>query len=198
MFTAQMRCKLVIALPFVFLFHFVYCVATEHARRFELPRAFGTNPPLKSPFSTHTISRRLARILRCDAGFVETETVLHRRLSHLRQWSLRVRRWRWLGDSRCANDWATAAVLNATDRDVSKLVQKLRLGKGGNMFYPLDIFKVFAGGDVLWRGAAENLVAAKARIKTFAVSSPGEYLVLDQHTGQSVRIKPDVSSPIGD
>jgi hypothetical protein len=66
------------------------------------------------------------------------------------------------------------------------------------MFYPLDIFKVFAGGDVLWRGAAENLVAAKARIKTFAVSSPGEYLVLDQHTGQSVRIKPDVSSPIGD
>jgi hypothetical protein len=56
------------------------------------------------------------------------------------------------------------------------------------MVYPLDIFKTESDGGVLWRGAAENLVAAEACIKNFAVSSPGEYLVLDQHSGHSVRI----------
>ena len=67
------------------------------------------------------------------------------------------------------------------------------------MFYPLDIFKTESDGGVLWRGAAETLLAAKACIKKFAVSSPGEYLILDQHTGHSVRIMwPDVSSQFGD
>lgn len=56
------------------------------------------------------------------------------------------------------------------------------------MVNPLDIFKRDSDGSVLWRGAAENLAAAKACIKKFAISSPGEYLVLDQHTGDQVRI----------
>jgi hypothetical protein len=56
------------------------------------------------------------------------------------------------------------------------------------MFYPLDIFKADPDGTVLWRGAAEDLVAAKARIKKLALSSPGEYLILDQHTGQRFSI----------
>jgi hypothetical protein len=34
-----------------------------------------------------------------------------------------------------------------------------------SMFYPLDIFKTESDGGVLWRGAAETLVAAKACIK---------------------------------
>ena len=63
------------------------------------------------------------------------------------------------------------------------------------MFYPLDIFKTDSDGGVLWRGAAETLVAAKACINKLAVSSPGEYLVLDQHTGNEVRITlPDTST----
>jgi hypothetical protein len=67
------------------------------------------------------------------------------------------------------------------------------------MFYPLDIFKTDSDGSVLWRGAAETLVAAKARIQSFALSSPGEYLVLNQHTGDRVSIlSPDVSSSVGD
>jgi hypothetical protein len=60
------------------------------------------------------------------------------------------------------------------------------------MFYPLDIFKTESDGGVLWRGAAETFVAAKACIKKLALSSPGEYLILDQHTGQRVLITPDV------
>jgi hypothetical protein len=61
------------------------------------------------------------------------------------------------------------------------------------MFYPLDIFKTDPDGSVLWRGAAETLVAAKARIQSLALSSPGEYLILDQHTGQRVLVTPDIS-----
>jgi hypothetical protein len=54
------------------------------------------------------------------------------------------------------------------------------------MFYPLDIFKTDSGGGVLWRGTAETLIAAKAHIQELAASSPGEYLILDQKTGQQV------------
>jgi hypothetical protein len=51
------------------------------------------------------------------------------------------------------------------------------------MFHPLDIFKTNSDGSVLWRGAVDSLVAAKLRIQRLALSSPGEYFVLDQHTG---------------
>jgi hypothetical protein len=67
------------------------------------------------------------------------------------------------------------------------------------MFHPLDIFKTDPDGSVLWRGAAETLVAAKARVQSLALSSPGEYLVLNQHTGDRVSIMlPDVSLSVGD
>ena len=55
----------------------------------------------------------------------------------------------------------------------------------------VDIFKIDPGGRVLWRGAVETFVAAKARIQKLAlssVSSPGEYLILDQDTGQRVLV----------
>ena len=50
-----------------------------------------------------------------------------------------------------------------------------------------------SAGSVLWQGAAETFVAAKVRIQKLALSSPGEYLILDQHTGQRVLVTPDVS-----
>ena len=56
----------------------------------------------------------------------------------------------------------------------------------------LDIFKIDPGGRVLWRGAVESFVAAKARIQKLALSSlssPGEYLILDQKTGQRQRVR---------
>jgi hypothetical protein len=55
----------------------------------------------------------------------------------------------------------------------------------------LDIFKIDPGGRVLWRGAVEGFVAAKARIQKLALSSlssSGEYLILDQDTGQRVLV----------
>src|ERR1700720_3943038 len=63
------------------------------------------------------------------------------------------------------------------------------------MFPSLDIFKIFADGDLLWRGAFENFLAAQARIQKLALSSPGEYLILDQNTGNRVCLMlPDVSA----
>lgn len=63
------------------------------------------------------------------------------------------------------------------------------------MFHPLDIFKTNTDGSVLWRGAVESLVVAKLRIQTLARFSPGEYLILDQRTGDLLRITmPDTST----
>jgi uncharacterized protein (AIM24 family) len=52
----------------------------------------------------------------------------------------------------------------------------------------LDIFKIDPGHGVLWRGAVKSLVAANARIRMLALSSPGEYLVLDEDTGQRILV----------
>ena len=57
------------------------------------------------------------------------------------------------------------------------------------MVQPLDIFETDSDGSVLWRGAAEDFVAAKRRIEKLALSSPGEYLILDQKTGQRQRVR---------
>jgi len=52
----------------------------------------------------------------------------------------------------------------------------------------LDIFQIDSGGRVLWRGAVESVEAANVRIRTFAQSSPGEYLILNQLNGERVRV----------
>ena len=59
----------------------------------------------------------------------------------------------------------------------------------------LDIFKI-SGGDVLWRDAVATLETAKARIRKLALSSPGEYFILDQKTGQRFFVTP-LGSQIG-
>ena len=53
----------------------------------------------------------------------------------------------------------------------------------------LDIFKI-SGGGVLWRDAVATLETAKARIRKLALSSPGEYFILDQNTGERVFVTP--------
>ena len=52
----------------------------------------------------------------------------------------------------------------------------------------LDIFRIDPGGRVLWCGAVKGFVAAKARIQMLAVSSPGEYLILDEDTGNRILV----------
>jgi CheY-like chemotaxis protein len=52
-----------------------------------------------------------------------------------------------------------------------------------------DIFKV-EGGGACWMEAAASLEGAKARVKILATSSPGEYLIADQETGEKISIRP--------
>ena len=80
-------------------------------------------------------------------------------------------------------------VLNKTDYEVSKLIKRVLPRKGGTvMFQPLDIFQTDSDGSVLWRGAEESFLAAKRLIEKLALSSPGEYLILNQQTGDRVRV----------
>lgn len=64
------------------------------------------------------------------------------------------------------------------------------------MFHPLDIFETDADGGVLWLGAAASVAAAKARIEKLERSSPSEYLILDQITGDKVRIVLGISTTV--
>src|SRR5215472_8880204 len=57
------------------------------------------------------------------------------------------------------------------------------------MLPPYDIFKVDVRGH-RWMEAAADLQRAQARVKVLAASSPGEYLILNQETGETISIKP--------
>jgi hypothetical protein len=58
------------------------------------------------------------------------------------------------------------------------------------MTHPIDIFQMETAG-VRWLESAPNLEHAKARVKEFAANSPGEYVVLDQKTGNKIVIRSD-------
>lgn len=59
------------------------------------------------------------------------------------------------------------------------------------MTAPIDIFAVESGGGVNWLGSAETLEDAKARIQELARSSPGEFVLLNHHTGKKLIVKTD-------
>ena len=56
------------------------------------------------------------------------------------------------------------------------------------MIPPFDIFKVEAS-ELRWMEVAPDLERAKARVKILATSSPGEYIIANQETGEKVSIK---------
>jgi hypothetical protein len=57
------------------------------------------------------------------------------------------------------------------------------------MMPPFDILKVESTG-VRWMEAVADLERANARVKVLAISSPGEYVILNQKTGEKISIKP--------
>jgi hypothetical protein len=59
------------------------------------------------------------------------------------------------------------------------------------MLPPFDIFKVAEDGSPHWVEAARTLDLAKARIQEFMASSPTEYIIFSQTTGNKFSIKPD-------
>ena len=59
------------------------------------------------------------------------------------------------------------------------------------MTIPFDIFRKEGSGKVLWLGAAATIEDAKARVREIAVRAPGEYLILDQQTGNKHLVQDD-------
>jgi hypothetical protein len=52
------------------------------------------------------------------------------------------------------------------------------------MFPWFDVFKLDSSGQVLWKGFGESFMAAKATTQKLMVASPGDYLIVDQSSGQ--------------
>jgi hypothetical protein len=57
------------------------------------------------------------------------------------------------------------------------------------MIPPFDIFMVDSSG-LRWMEAAADLEGAKARARLLAASSPSEYIILNQTTGEKISIQP--------
>src|SRR6267378_2282263 len=57
------------------------------------------------------------------------------------------------------------------------------------MIPPFDIFKVESSG-LRWIEAVADLERAKSRVNVLAASSPGEYIILNQETGEKISINP--------
>ncbi|MGA7916657.1 MAG: hypothetical protein WCA00_15595 [Candidatus Acidiferrales bacterium] len=51
-----------------------------------------------------------------------------------------------------------------------------------------DVFQKEASGSVLWRAAARTMEEATAHVQKFAMSAPGEYVILDMRTGNKLVI----------
>lgn len=54
----------------------------------------------------------------------------------------------------------------------------------------VDVFRVDTRG-LRWLESAASIESAKARVEELSLASPGEYLALDQRTGNKYAIKPD-------
>jgi hypothetical protein len=51
-----------------------------------------------------------------------------------------------------------------------------------------DVFQKEPSGTVLWRAAARTMEEATAHVEKFAMSAPGEYVILDMRTGDKMVI----------
>ncbi len=51
-----------------------------------------------------------------------------------------------------------------------------------------DVFQKEPSGSVLWRAAARTMEEATAHVQKFAMSAPGEYVILDMRTGNKMVI----------
>jgi hypothetical protein len=59
---------------------------------------------------------------------------------------------------------------------------------------PLDIFIKTEDGNYLWKAAAESFELAKAKVEELATTSPGDYMIFDQTTGDETVVN---SNPVG-
>jgi hypothetical protein len=84
---------------------------------------------------------------------------------------------------------AESAIENRQPTYVAKAVTTER-GFTMNVHTPIDIFRVEPKG-VLWLESSTSVDEARARIQMLGLQNPGEYVVLNQTTGNKLMIKAD-------
>ncbi len=57
------------------------------------------------------------------------------------------------------------------------------------MLEPLDIFIKMEDGTYLWKAAADSFELAKSTVQRLAITSPGEYMIFSQTTGNKIVVK---------
>jgi hypothetical protein len=57
------------------------------------------------------------------------------------------------------------------------------------MTTPFDIFKVEAGGSVLWLGSADSIEDARTRVQEIGAGSAVDYLIVNQETGAKLIVR---------
>ena len=78
---------------------------------------------------------------------------------------------------------------------MSELTREIdNIGKGKVMMPipPFEIFLQEGDGNVLWRGSAESLENAKARVRELATTAPGQYLIWNHVSGERVVLEAGV------
>jgi hypothetical protein len=65
------------------------------------------------------------------------------------------------------------------------------------MLEPLDIFVKMEDGTYVWRAAANTFELAKSTVQRLATTSPGEYMIFSQTTGNKIVVKRDGLSEPG-
>jgi len=59
------------------------------------------------------------------------------------------------------------------------------------MFPSFDVFQIDEHGRVVWRGFVESLLAARATVQKLMRANPGDYLILDQSSGERLVVPRD-------
>jgi hypothetical protein len=60
----------------------------------------------------------------------------------------------------------------------------------------LDIFIKMEDGTYLWKAAADSLELAKSTLERLANTSPGEYMIFNQATGNKLVVKDGLPEPL--
>jgi len=67
------------------------------------------------------------------------------------------------------------------------------------MLEPLDIFIKMEDGTYMWKAAADSFELAKSTVERLATTSPGEYMIFNQATGNKIVVKDGLPEPgVGD
>jgi hypothetical protein len=59
------------------------------------------------------------------------------------------------------------------------------------MLEPLDIFVKMEDGTYVWKATADSFELAKSTVQRLAATSPGEYMIFSQVTGNKIVVNRD-------